>query len=284
MAYASYSPAGLWRFFVRKKPNGDPFRDTDRLTYRQRDLPFAGWPSGQETSDCVLSASGYASFDYESFPPWVGSYTSQGGNGGDVIIVTSDGWAKAVATMDGGRPGQLYYFVGPGLGEPGDGRIGGWVVAGPDVAVRNWHSVVCWIQQSINTPYAPIGAPSPAYTRYLIDNVPFRSSQVETLVSEHYSTEDPTQADAVERFWYASGIGKIRWERWSRDPPVPDDALNPTQIPYGWPSPTLSQGLRLSDLRNYTNIVLTPALPAGLPQVAPFTIASTGWPPNFVLP
>src|SRR5215472_11034784 len=136
MSYAPYDPNSLWRFFVRTD-NGKPVRINDPLKFRQHDWSFdSSGVYGQETCDSVLSANELAAFEYESFPPWKPPYTSNSSNGGDITIVTSDGWAKAPATQDGGHPGVLYYFVGPGLGDPSDGRVGGWVLCGPDVKAR----------------------------------------------------------------------------------------------------------------------------------------------------
>jgi len=63
-------PNGLWRFFVRRYANGRSVQVTDALTFRQHDWPWDQVsPLGQETCDSVLSTDGFASFQYESFPP-----------------------------------------------------------------------------------------------------------------------------------------------------------------------------------------------------------------------
>jgi hypothetical protein len=298
MTYQRYqdSPDGLWRFFVRLRADGSPVLFSDSLEFRQHDWPFPGFsPLGQETCDSVLSPDGYASYQYESFPPWQPPYTAQGGNGGDIIVVGPDGYARAVATMDGGHPGLLYYFVGPDVGLPSDGRIGGWVISGPGVATGNWQSIVAYLQQSDSDPYHPIGTLSPSYTRYLIDTIavpflPTAERQIETLVSEHYETDNPSTSNEMERFHYGAGWGKLRWEFWSTTAPLSPYVFNRAPaIAYGYPSQPLNPSMRLCDVRHYCNIV-----PEGgriyLPPIKTFiesvgiTIGDFGWPPDFILP
>jgi hypothetical protein len=289
MSYQSYfaDPGGLWRFYVRQHPSGAPILTTDPLTSRMRDRPFPGFPSGQETCDCTLDPSGYwSTCGWESFPPW-GSYVP-GGDGGDIAIVTTDGYAKLPATQDGSQP-TLYYFVGPGLGQPGNGEVGGWLSAGPDAASDTWNAAVCYLQQSDATPYAPLGNLSQSYTRYLIATIPitfWRNSalpytlDVECLVSEHYDGADPSTALNCERFVYGDGWGKLIWEIWEQ----PGAAVAPTVAqadgtPYCSPTPPLTAGLVMTDCRYWTNII-----PYPVPSRAIYRVSACGWPQNFVLP
>jgi len=199
--------------------------------------------------------------------------------------------------MDGGDPGLLYYFVGPGVGQAGNGEVGGWVACGPDVSVGVWKNVVCYLQQSDGTPDAPIGGLSPSFTRYLIDTiaVPFLSAgagrnaaTIEVLVSEHYGAEDPTRAPGMERFFYAAGWGKVRWEGWGTGTPSNELAQRAPAIEYGYPTaPSLNPAHQLLDVRTYTNIVpqtRTLFVPRAPMLSRPLSIADFGWPPNFVLP
>ena len=99
---------------------------------------------------------------------------------------------------------------------------------------------------------------------------------IETLISEHYTAADPTQSPDLERFFYANGFGKVRWEYRS------------TNIAYGYPdNPPLNPSLHLVDVRHYTNLVPPPksvVTPVGTVPAKPLRIADFGWPPNFVLP
>lgn len=297
MSYSAYDPNTLWRFFVRSD-SGKPVRATDRLKFRQHDWGGdASAPLGYQTADCVLSADGLAAYQYESFPPWRGPYTDNPGNGGDIGVLTADGHLTLVATMDGSDPGVLYYFVGPGIGMPADGRVGGWLIAGPDVAVDSWHSTICYLIQSYNDPHHPIGTLNPSYTRYAISHldVPFQINGViqpprliEVLVAEHYNGTDPTTSDSMERFHFGAGWGKLRWEAWSSVPPGNELIQRAPAVALGFPNPSLNPAHHLVDVRVWTNIVPEPKSLITANMYIPVRpgarVADFGWPPNFVLP
>ena len=284
MSYQGFwQGSDLWQYLIRY--DGRSLWSTTFLPQRMLDPPGSG---SQECCDCVLdAATGKMALQFESFPPYQNLGDSLG-NGGDILVVTSDNWIKAIATQDGGHPGELYYFVGPGLGMPGDGRVGGWVIAGPDLGT-SWEQCVCWIDQSFNGPYNPIGSLSPAYVRYILADldVPYlvnggspSTQRRSCVVSEHYSGNDPSTATSVERFFYAQWLGKVRWEIWGLPGSQPiDPTLHARAVPFpmGYPgSPPLTPGLMLLDCRSYINWTM-----GANPQ---FTVRGAGWPQGVVLP
>lgn len=301
MTYQRYqdNPNGLWRFFVRRS-GMSPVSIDDALDYRISDFPEPGitGPAGQETCDCVLSADGYSAIECCTFAPFNPPISSNAGNGGDVQIVTNDGYAKIAATTDGGRPGVLVYFVGPGIGMAANGSVGGWVTCGPDLAVGSWKSVVTNLTESLNSPSAPISGLVQSYTRYLIGEilVPFLTfggapvtRELQVLISEHYSGADPKTSDAMERFFYADGYGRIRWESWSTTA-LPATSLNAAApaMPWGYPDyPPLNTSQHIVYVRHWANIL--PLSKIYIPSVHYFigqrrSIADFGWPSGFVLP
>jgi len=273
---------GDWRWSFLLRYDGQPLWDTTWLNQRLTDWPGS---SSTECIDCVLdSNTGRAVLQYKSFPPF-GSFASDPGNGGDVLGITDGGWIKVIATSDGGHPGQLYYFVGPGAGMPADGRPGGWVIAGPDLA-QNWNSCISWIAQSFNDPWHPVGQLTPAYTQYTLQfiDVPYLvnggsqgSSKRWVIVSEHYDHEDPMQATECERFGYAQYMGCFAWEFWATKINSADAAARAIPCPFFGPgSGTLNPVLRLSDARRWSNWTRG--------AVPNFTVKGAGWPVGLVIP
>lgn len=285
MSYAGvWQGSPLWSYLVRYDSNG-PLWSTSWLSQRMLD-PLGS--NSTQCCDCVIDAvTGQFAIQFESFPPYWHVGDSPG-NGGDLVCLTSDNFIKAFATQDGGHPSGLYYFCGPGEGQPADGRVGGWVIAGPDLA-PTWNSVVCWIDQSFAGPYNPVGALSPSYTRYCLAqlDVPYlvnggapgtfpRSS----IISEHYSGSDPTTAVEMERTHYSQWLGKTRWELWTL-PGVqqidPTLAMRAAPFPFGYPSASpLNPNLVLSDCRSFINWTVG-ADPT-------FTVQRAGWPGGVILP
>lgn len=284
MSYAGiWQGSPLWSYLVRY--DGDPLWSTSWLTQRMLDPPGS---NSTQCCDCVVDATtGQMVFQFESFPPYWHVGDSPG-NGGDVLVVTSDNWIKAIATQDGGHPAELYYFTGPGLGQPADGRVGGWVIAGPDLGAT-WNDVVCWIDQSFDGPYNPVGALSPSYTRYrlvgldvpyLVDGGTPGTFPRTCIVSEHYNSADPTAATEMERTHYARWLGKVRWELWAlpgaqqADPTL---AMRAVPFPMGYPSaPPLAPSLQLTDCRSWINWTV-----GSNPS---YTVKGAGWPGGVILP
>ena len=80
-------------------------------TTRRHDWGFG--VRGQQCVDCVLMTqppgptSGALALQYKSFAPAFGGVATSAGNGGDILAVSDDGWINIIATMDGGRPGEI---------------------------------------------------------------------------------------------------------------------------------------------------------------------------------
>lgn len=264
----------LWGLCAMGRSGRQWIVDFDFLSPRRHD-----WPSnnsgalGQECCDsCIITqpaaapVSGVCAMQRLTFSPW-GPTRPNSGDGGDINVVTSDGWLKIIATQDGGHPGLLYYFVGPGVGQPDDGRVGGWVLGRAVDRWDAWNSTVTWLQQSPGTPWQPLGQPTPSFTRWLVNTfivpamdagVPNSGINANVLVSEHYGTQDPTSSPQMERFFYGYGWGMLRWEYWSTsDPIIPGAIDRAPNTPYGYPtSIPLNPNMRLTDARTYTNFVV----------------------------
>jgi len=271
MAYSNwYGNLALWSYLVQGYSGPQCAIDVLPIAPRRHDWPSEGsGPRGQECCDCVLMTqppgptAGAVAIHYESFAPQFGGVGTEGGNGGDLLCVTSDGWIKAFATEDGGRPGQLYYFVGPGFGMAGAGP-GGWVISAPDITPGAWKSVVTQIVQSYPGPYKPMGLPSPAYTRYRVEvlDVPRLTAggnpdtfQSWCLISEHYDTSDPSTANEMERFVFGKYWGKLRWEKWQRGGQTSQGAIDRAPaMSFCYPASGDAAGvMALTDARTYTN-------------------------------
>jgi hypothetical protein len=266
----------LWTYLVRY--DGGPLWDTTWENQRLFDWPTT---TDVECIDCVLNSQLPCALQYKSFPPYE-NFSSNPANGGDILAVTGDNWIKAIATSDGGHPGALYYFVGPGLGMAGDGRAGGWVIAGPDLDT-SWQSVVCWISQSFNGPYHPVGGLSPAYTRYILANIdvpyPGGSDVRSCIVSEHYNGTDPNTSLTLERFVYAQWMGLVRWESWGSNPENEQAVLRAPAMDFCYPSSrALNSSLQLNDARTWTNWV------TNYYDYSTFHVSISGWPPSLVMP
>lgn len=239
----------------------------DALVSRRHD-----WPAGvaYQISDSWMIDRNTFETTW-SYPPF-GPFSQSNGDGGE--LYTTDGITVRIsATQDGGKP-YLQGFYGAGCGGTG------WVLFRNDAPTGSWASLVASL-----TDYpipSPCRAGTPAFTRYRLESVTapwiingaVRMVTTPTVISEHFNAVDLASATALERSFFAAGIGRIVWEAWTTSPPV--GAQLPARCPgTDWSTPP-APGWTLSDCRTSTNV-----------QAADGSLTGTafGWPqPGSVLP
>jgi len=227
--------------------------------YRRHDLPA---PEGYQIGDCVAERCIF------SYPPF-GAFNVANGDGGDAYSTSSDGWVRIALTQDGGKPGVLQHFVGPQCG--GDG----WVLFRQDAPTGSWTVMVARLSNT-NDGSCPASL-GRAYTRWRLEDITWtlyfgrQPEQVTlpTIVSEHYNRGTIADATALERFYFAKGVGRIRWSAWNKTGRHADPTRCPA-VPYDVP-PDASSWV-LADCRTWTAIE---------PSEDPTWSASRfGWPPG----
>lgn len=269
------------------------------VAWRKHDWPIAAEaankPLGFQVSDAYLLAAAphvvvAQTFDFGDAPRHFHRYdagkSAAGGDGGDVLVPFPDG-IYIPFTEDGGAGRQ--WFMGEAA--CGDGprpreQFAGWLLFGSDVSADT-QARTATLRQVLGDPACPSHF-NTAYTQYWRTRltVPFRvvdgsaatqgTATVDAIVSEHYGRR--FLSDHLERFVFAPGLGKIRWERWEnlllthndgagsqsdrlaeerRCPPIP-----------GLDSPGLTWAM--ADCRTWTNLVR---------QRPPWAAAAYPWPP-----
>jgi hypothetical protein len=269
-------------------PNGSPPNScsapvaqltTDLEFYRKLDWPgpWSGIISdsvwGRSSGDDIIIST-FSTAPFGAFNP--------PNDGGDVYGVDANtGNAVALKTRDGSLKADLY-FVGENCGGGGTG----WVLFGPTVPTGSWASQVAEIGQAASP--AGCGRLSAAYTQYRLEQVPIpfiidgqqQILSLPTIISEHYNGKDPTTAIMLERFYFASNWGKVRWERWDkRGSPRAGLAQECPTVPT-WGSAPPFAGAIMTDCRNWTNIITAAARQAALWRLHPpgtFSISEYGW-------
>lgn len=278
---------------VRRRPQ----RADDFAVYRKHD-----WPNrldepatvlGYQASDSVLEQRGgraivVQTFDFGTGGRTFGAFDGGRGDGGQVLLFVGD-WATFAMTEDGGAGTQ--WFLGEACRSAGgrDARFLGWLVFRRDVDEAAWRDVVA----RLNIAAAPVACPArfnDAFTRFRLAAVelPFRivggavpvaTSRVrlDALVSEHYGGRDLRTADHLERFYFARGLGLVRWERWANtavgQPPAVFEAHRllaatarcPAVPAHGAPG----EGWLLVDCRTWTTLVR---------QLVPWAVRDYRWP------
>jgi hypothetical protein len=141
---------------------------------------------------------------------------------------------------------------------------------------QGWGSSVAGIGQS-NAPGTNCDAKNtrPAYTRYRLENVamPFLMNNLQTnliipmVISEHYNGPTITGSTQLERFYFAQGWGKLRWEYWSTSPSSRDLTGECPTVPAWEGAPSFS-GVQLTDWRTWTNII---------PDTSGWSVSDYGW-------
>lgn len=229
-------------------------RSDDPARYRKHDWPDVlgdpRVPRGYMASDSVLLQAGgrtlvVQTFDFGTdgrvFGKFDGGPGNSGGDGGQVALAVGD-WLSFVLTEDGGAGVQWFIGEGCRTAPQTDQRFLSWLLFRDPAAKGRWQERVARLN------IVPTIASCPpnfgdAYTRYRRDIVEFpfrlagrladpdgvkeRRQALDVVVSEHYGGSDVAGADHLERFFFARGLGMVRWELWSnrrvsRDPkPVP---------------------------------------------------------------
>ena len=201
--------------------------ESDNPRSRRHDWPgiedAAASPSGYQRSDAYLtSRSGnpiaVQTFDFGTGGRAFGVFDKGKGDGGQVAEV--DGPAAAFTLTEDGGDG-VQWFAGPRCWGEGDPLTSGWLVFSSSLK-EAWTQSIVRLQKVRSRADCPrsFSRSLTRWRRQLID-WPFLSEgrareriRLDTLISEHYATEDIAHSDHLERFFLAKGIGLIRWERW----------------------------------------------------------------------
>jgi hypothetical protein len=270
-----------------------PMTEDDPVIWRKHDWggingPLAGW----QASDAVVAHRGGVSFADQIFDFGAPAADNSGhpdaffrfdaNDGGDAIVIVGDA-ASAFLTQDGGTPG-LQWFTGPvctGL----EGYVA-WLLFKADAAA-DWRSIVAELSRSPDDT-CTASRQAQAFTRYKLatetfplqrldlgDPPPGQSVTLPTIVSEHFDAARPEASRAMERFYYARGLGKVRWEAWSA---ARQDAAQSAQFEATGRCPPVADGgapddrWHLVDCRMWTNIVANRDHPG-------WRVRDFNWPP-----
>ncbi|HWB47710.1 MAG TPA: hypothetical protein VG651_01255 [Stellaceae bacterium] len=269
-------------------------REDDPLPWRKHDWGGVGGPAaGWQASDAVLAERSGVSFVDQTFDFGAPAAGNDGrpdafqrfdaNDGGDAIMIIGD-TASAFLTQDGGIPG-LQWFIGPGCSQAGRGRYVSWVLFKSDVGV-DWRSLVAELGD-LSRDACPKRF-NRAFTRYrrVTEKFPFHRAaageaprhadiSLPTIIVEHFDAASMAQAHALERFYYAQGFGKLRWEAWVTDSgkfTQADTLARSGRCPGLIDGTAPAAGWRMVDCRMWTNIVADPAR-------AGWRVRDFGWPP-----
>jgi len=197
----------------------------DPLPYRKHDWPAVAHadrlPRGYQASDSVLGTllgrpAILQTLDFGNGPRVFGQLDAA--DGGQVVLLR-DGTGAAAMTKDG--TGGLQWFQSPDC-RAGPGPAPGWLFAVLPMG-EAWRERVVRINRT-RSPFECPTAFGPSLTRWRTARIdlPWReastgavsSAPAEVLVSEHYGGASVQDANHLERFWFARGLGLARWERW----------------------------------------------------------------------
>lgn len=240
-------------------------RSSDMLSWRRHDWGSPG-SQGYLASDSVLDVTGQnviQTFDFGYTPDGFGRFDTANGDGGQVIRIV-DGWASVVMTQDGGA--GIQWFIG------GIKSQLGWLMFGNDVTDQ-WQSCVAWLNKGATSDARP-WLYNPAFTRYkrahltvpfLQHGTPIGTQVLDVIVCEHYSGINIDLADAAECFYFARGLGWIRWERWQNSSVTAVDMSQVEQLASQRRMPEIPEMVNdhgaswhMTDGRCWTNFVLYP--------------------------
>lgn len=213
-----------------------PWRKTD---YPDRDAATAR-PQGYMASDAVLGqllgrpaiiqtfdiGGGFQGHEFGRFEQ------DEGGQAALLRQKPDGAEASFVVTQDGGRPGILQWFLSPAC-RPGAPLAPAWLAFAGEVPEGRWAERIA----PINIAAAPDACPhdfGQALTRWrraritlpmrFHDDPTPRELSADVIVSEHYARPEIAASDHLERFWFAHGLGMVRWERWNNGAFLPDTA------------------------------------------------------------
>jgi hypothetical protein len=212
-----------------------PQTTDDIAPYRKHDWPDRTDPRrpvlGYQASDSVLDLHAPAplivqTFDFGDTHRVFGQFDGGEGDGGQVLLLV-DYWATIAMTEDGGDGVQWFVAEACRSDPDSDRRFLGWLAFGDDADAETWRDAVTYL----NKARTPQGCPvrfNQAYTRYQTRrlSIPIRRAgtgdatteanyPADVVISEHYGGRSIETADHLERFYFAGGLGLIRWERWA---------------------------------------------------------------------
>jgi hypothetical protein len=276
--------------------NTRPMTEDDPVLWRKHDWggangPIAGW----QASDAVLARRRNVLFVAQTFDFGAPSTEAEGhpdvfyrfdpNDGGDAIVIVGD-TASAFLTQDGGSPG-LQWFTGRACDGAGLGRYVAWVLFKSD-ADKDWRSTIAQLSRSSDDSCAWWWGFSQAFTRYKLapETFPFQmvdagaaptrqSVALSTIVSEHFNAPTMIASHSMERFYYAKGLGKVRWEAWSSNSAASSRSAALQQsgrcAPIADSGPP-DAGWFMIDCRMWTNIVVDRQRPQ-------WRVRDFNWPP-----
>lgn len=205
-------------------------RPGENLPYHKHDHPAANdrsAPDGYQRHDSVpVETAGLGTVVEQSFDFGVGEGRRFGvfdtpSDGGD-IVVFAPGRVSIGATEDGGSGFLLWIGECSGALSP-EALSHSWLVAEYDPARPGplQGETVARLGRARtgreDCPKRFVGA----YTDWTVRPVRYRAAlgqgapmTLTTLVSEHYSKAERSEADLVERFYFTRELGGTRWEAW----------------------------------------------------------------------
>ncbi|MBD0274643.1 MAG: twin-arginine translocation signal domain-containing protein [Acetobacteraceae bacterium] len=251
-----------------------PLSAGEPLPYRKHDWPgvshAAAQPLGYQASDSVRGTllgrpAVLQTFDFGGGARAFNRFDS--GDGGQAVLLR-DGAAASPLTEDGG--GGVQWFQSPDC-RAAAGPAPGWLFAAQPLS-EAWQERVVRLNKSRGPDQCPTVF-SPSLTRWRTARIdlPWReaatgavsAAPAEVLVSEHFGGASVGTADHLERFWFARGLGLVRWERWENPARsrLPDrdrrariiaESRRCPPVAFGEPP---AEGWQLVDCRTWTNMV-----------------------------
>jgi len=273
---ACLDPAGAVRPGVLPfEPGCDrrrPLRTGEPLPYRKHDWPAAAQatalPLGYQASDSLAGRllgrpAIIQTFDFGGSTRAFARHDPS--DGGQVVMFGPTG-AAAVMTEDGS--GGRQWFQGPDCARAAPDP--GWLFAAAPLR-PGWQERVVRLNITAAAETCPTSL-NLSLTRWRSARMalPWReaatgataATTADVLVSEHYGGGSIATAHHLERFWFARGLGMVRWERWenpalSRSPRREEKAAlitSSARCPEIGLGAAPAAGWQLVDCRTWTNM------------------------------